>query len=101
MVHVGDYYNANGQVEWLLAQGETEVTIGTHAGIRDTSELMAVYPAGIRRDQLARDGDAFGEPTGVIGDPTRASAERGRALLRLKIDAAVRQIQAALADSGS
>jgi creatinine amidohydrolase/Fe(II)-dependent formamide hydrolase-like protein len=35
------------------------------------------------------------EPTGVDGDPTRASAERGCVLLKRKVKAAVRQIQQA------
>ena len=35
--------------------------------------------------------------SGVVGDPTRASAERGRHLLELKVGAAVKQIRAALA----
>jgi creatinine amidohydrolase/Fe(II)-dependent formamide hydrolase-like protein/sterol desaturase/sphingolipid hydroxylase (fatty acid hydroxylase superfamily) len=95
VLHVGDYYAANGQVAWLKAEGESEATIGRHAGIRDSSELMAVYPVGIRTDRLQRDGGRANETTGVSGDPRRASAERGEALLRLKVDAAVRQIRAA------
>lgn len=92
VIHVGDYYGANGQVEWLLAQGESKDAIGTHAGIRDTSELMAVFPEGVRRDRLARNGGLSVQPTGVVGDPTRASVERGQTLLELKVDAAIRQI---------
>ncbi len=95
VLHVGDYYAANGQIAWLRAQGESDAAIGRHAGIRDSSELMAVYPAGIRADRLERDGGRAIEPTGVSGDPRRASAERGEALLALKVEAAVRQIRAA------
>ena len=101
VLHVGDYYAANGQFAWLEAEGESRSDIGTHAGIRDTSELLAVYPNGIRPERLARDGGRAGEPTGVIGDPRRASAERGHVLLGLKIEAAVRQIRAARGDVGS
>jgi len=54
---VGEYYSANGFQEWLLAQGETEETIGSHAGIRDTSQLLAVDPRHIRTDKLAPGGD--------------------------------------------
>ena len=96
VLHAGDYYAANGQWDWLLSQGENEASIGKHAGIRDTSELMAVYPDGIRRDRLAPGGGRSSEVTGVSGDPTRASAERGETLLRLKIEAAVKQIRDAL-----
>lgn len=99
VIHVGDYYDpkANGQVAWLRDQGESDGAIGSHAGIRDSSELMAVFPEGVRRDRMAPDGGRFyNEPTGVIGDPTRASAERGEIMLQLKIEAALRQIRAAL-----
>ncbi len=96
VLHVGDYYAANGQWDWLVAEGESADTIGLHAGIRDTSELMAVYPEGVRQDRVAPNGGPANEPTGVNGDPTRASAERGEALLRLKVEAALRQIRDAL-----
>lgn len=100
-LHVGDYYAANGQVAWLLERGETRQSIGTHAGIRDTSELMAVFPEGVRMDRLAPDGGKFTEPTGVVGDPTRASAERGQVLLRLKVEAALAQIRREFEAPGS
>ncbi len=101
VLHVGDYYAANGQIAWLMARGETRPAIGTHAGIRDTSELMAVFPEGVRTAVARPQGGAFSEPTGVNGDPSRASAARGVEMLRLKIDAAVRQIRRALATPAS
>lgn len=98
VLHVSDYYDptANGQLEMLRNDGEWDFKIGSHAGIRDTSELMAVFPDGIRFDRLASQGGDYDEETGVNGDPTRASAERGEALLRLKVEAALRQIRAFL-----
>jgi creatinine amidohydrolase/Fe(II)-dependent formamide hydrolase-like protein len=101
VLHLGDYYAANGQWDRLLEEGESPETIGLHAGIRDTSELMAVYPEGVRSDRMAPNGGRAGEVTGVNGDPTRATAERGETLLRLKIEAALRQIRAALATGQS
>jgi creatinine amidohydrolase len=96
VISVDDYYNAGGELQnvFLMAQGETKTTIGQHAGIADTSELMAVYPEGV---DLTRVGDLpFSlEPTGADGDARRASAERGKRLLEIKIEAAVRQIKAA------
>lgn len=83
------YYADNGQVAWLKSQGETDDTIGPHAGIRDTSEMMVVEPDGVRTAKLAAGG------AGATGDPSRASAERGAALLALKIKAAVAEIRAA------
>ena len=101
VLHVGDYYDSNGQMAWLLSQGESEASVGYHAGIRDTSELMAVFPGGIRHDLIRPNVGPNRRRTGVNGDPTRASAERGRALLKLKVDAALRQIRTAPEDSGT
>jgi creatinine amidohydrolase len=88
---IGDYYAANGQVDWLLGQGESEADIGTHAGIRETSELLAIDPASVRRDLLVPGTDWA--TLGASGRPERASAERGEALVLLKIEAALRQIR--------
>ena len=91
---IGDYYANNGFREWLLEQGETDETIGRHAGISDTSILLYTDPQHIRQDQLAP-GGGF-EDSGVSGDPTRASAEYGRVGMEMRVDAAVRQIRAAV-----
>ncbi len=98
VVHLGDYYAANGQTDWLLQQGETRASIGTHAGIRDTSELLAVHPDGIRGEMLRLNGKPPPAGMGVVGDPARASAARGRQLLDLKIEAALRQIRSLSTD---
>lgn len=89
VINAENYYDKPGGVEWLKAQGETDAQIGQHAGIRDTSELMAVFPAGVRPDKRVADKD------GVNGDPTRATAERGQKLIELKVEAAVKEIEAA------
>src|SRR5579872_129433 len=47
---IGDYYSANGQVEWLKRQGYSEDDIGVHAGIRDTSEMLYLEPSGVRQN---------------------------------------------------
>ena len=91
---IGDYYANNGFRDWLIEQGETDETIGRHAGISDTSILLYVKPQHIRQDQLAP-GGGF-ENSGVSGDPTRASAEYGRVGMEMRVDAAVRQIRAAM-----
>lgn len=80
------------QDAWLRAQGETEATIGTHAGIGDTSELMAVHPQGVDLARLpARPADL--PALGATGDPARASAARGETMLAMRIAAAVAQIR--------
>jgi len=93
VLHVSDYYDANGQREWLSEQGENPESIGGHAGIRDTSEVLVVYPQGVRRKRLQEHGGSPG--SGVHGDPRRASVQRGKKMLELKIEAGLAQIRAA------
>lgn len=94
VLSVNSYYEENTQqAGWLQAQGESPQAIGTHAGILDTSQLMAVRPGAVKR-LPAR---APGPETGVVGDPRRANPEYGRHILQARIDAAVAQIRAARA----
>ncbi|MCZ6763976.1 MAG: creatininase family protein [Alphaproteobacteria bacterium] len=89
VAQIGDYYAANGQMEELLAQGFSAEEIGTHAGIRDTSELAFVRSSGVRADPLAA---PAGMRSGANGDAGRASAVIGRRMVELKIAAALAQI---------
>lgn len=75
---------------WLVSQGETPNDIGTHAGLADTSLLLAVHPDGVRANKLApgRPGDG----SGVTGDPRKASAPYGKKGMNFAIDSTVRQI---------
>lgn len=86
---VTDYYAANGQDAWLRAAGETVADIGLHAGIRETSELLAIAPDAVRRDLLTPET----QWPDFAGRPDHAKAEWGRRLLDLKIEAALRQIR--------
>ena len=93
---VSDYNMGNGFREWLQSQGETEEDIGRHAGI-GTSQLLALDINLIRMDKRAKGTDFL--PSGVIGDPTRASIRYGIKGLELKIEAAVAQTKALMTSS--
>jgi creatinine amidohydrolase/Fe(II)-dependent formamide hydrolase-like protein len=92
VIHGDAYYADDAQIALLLKQGETRAAIGQHASLIDTSELMAVNPRGVDLDRLAGLKLTM-QTTGIVGDPARASAERGKALLELRIRAAVQQIR--------
>ncbi|MCZ6800724.1 MAG: creatininase family protein [Nitrospirae bacterium] len=94
---ISDYYGGNGFREWLESQGETPGNRGKHAGISDTSQLMALHPELIRVDKLAADGKL--DINGVSGNPTRARVVYGRKGLELKIEAAVAQIKRLMAEA--
>jgi creatinine amidohydrolase len=93
---VSAYYDDQAFIAWLKAQGETASAIGTHAGISDTSQLLAVHPKGIRSDKLSAGGNF--DVTGVSGDPRRAKPAYGTKGLNLKIDQAVAQIRQMVSD---
>ena len=92
---IGDYYSAHGFSDWLIEQGETEESIGSHAGISDTSQLMAIAPRHVREGRRAPEGGFDG--SGVSGDPSRATAEYGVRGLEMKVEAALRQIRSSMA----
>ena len=89
--YVERYFRGHGYREWLLSQGVTVEEAGTHAGVSDTSQLMAINPKWVRMDKLAPGGDR--NVTGVAGDPTRSSAAYGKKGLEMRIEAAVTQIR--------
>jgi creatinine amidohydrolase/Fe(II)-dependent formamide hydrolase-like protein len=91
-----DAYYAEGdkaQQALLRARGETPATIGDHAGLQDTAELLAVHPAGVRIERLSRLLPSM-ERDGSSGAPQKATPELGRELLRLKVEAALAQLAA-------
>ncbi|WP_206957019.1 creatininase family protein [Trinickia acidisoli] len=82
-----EYYgeSSGGYARMLREKGYRDDEIGTHAGLADTSLLLAVAPGMVRLDAL-RTAPKLGPADGVYGgDPRRASAELGR----LGIDAIV------------
>lgn len=97
---IGDYYTKSSADirTYLGSLGFPLETIGSHAGMVDTSELLFVNPSLVRRDRLAPNG---GSPdSGVSGDPTKATAALGKALVQIKIDNALAQIRASRPTSG-
>jgi creatinine amidohydrolase len=90
---VTQYYDAaqNDFVQILKGQGFTLSEIGTHAGLNDTSLMLALDPSLVREDQLSN-GSKFGSADGVYGDPTKSSARLGI----LGVDAIVSQTVAAI-----
>lgn len=82
-------------VAWAACDTATD-SADTHAGLGETSMMLAIAPDDVRMDQarpgrvaplaeilpeLRRGGVQAVSANGVLGDPTGASAERGRAML--------------------
>lgn len=73
------YYQASQRDFALLLRqkGFTKEEIGMHAGVLDTSLMLALDPGMVRLDAL-RSATKISPAEGVYGDPRRASAELGR-----------------------
>jgi len=88
------YYNEGREHyrAWIdAAFGFNDDIIGSHAGISDTSQMLHVRPAGIRKNMLM----PWGGPkdSGVSGDPMKATAEIGRMGIQFKVNAAIAQFR--------
>ena len=98
VVALADYYQA-GQAtfaETLKARGYGQEEIGTHAGLADTSLMLAVDPKLVRQELLPSAG-RYGAKDGIYGgNPTRASAELGKLGIDLIVDASVSAIRLAI-----
>lgn len=77
-------------VQALRARGVSEVAIGSHAGLADTSLTMALDPSLVRPDRLET--SPSGSATGVSGDPRGSTAALGQ----LGVDQIVAQTVAAI-----
>jgi creatinine amidohydrolase/Fe(II)-dependent formamide hydrolase-like protein len=95
VLQVAGYYDDAPQVARLEAEGHSKTEIGRHASLIDTSELLSVDPKGVNLTEAGRHWTL--EPTGVIGDPSQASANLGAQLLAMRINAAVAEIKQAVA----
>lgn len=77
----------------LLAAGVPKGEIGTHAGLADTSLLLATAPSLVRTDQLPQ-GSQFGAKDGVYGgDPTHSSARLGQLGVKIIVEGTVGEIR--------
>jgi len=82
-------------VSALAAAGIPTAAIGTHAGLADTSLMLAIDPSLVRTDQLG--GAAFTAQDGVEGDPRRATGSLGQIGVDLIVATAVSDIRAFIA----
>jgi creatinine amidohydrolase len=89
------YYDDRAQIAAMTAAGETPATIGQHAGLLDTAELMSLSSGSV---DLARLALAKGNlpSVGASGDPARATLARGAQLLQMRTDAAAAQLRGLL-----
>ncbi|WP_163835996.1 creatininase family protein [Spartinivicinus ruber] len=84
--HIASYYANREQETWLKNQGFAQGQIGFHAGIRDTSELLASNDYGVRKYLL----NEQGKHSGSGGEFGYSSVYLGKKLLGIKINTTVK-----------
>jgi creatinine amidohydrolase len=92
-VHAIEEYYRAGQAEFarlLKSKGFRDEEVGSHAGLADTSLMLATDPRLVRADRL-RSGE------GVNGDPSRSSAELGQLGVDLIVTRTVDAVRKAVA----
>jgi len=94
---IDEYYRAStdGFRDILKAKGYRDEEIGSHAGLADTSLMLAIDPALVRPDRLPREAGSA-RKDGVEGDPRRASAELGRLGVDAIVSRTARAVQRAI-----
>jgi creatinine amidohydrolase len=93
--HAAAYYQAAATdfPQLLRAEGLPPAEIGTHAGLADTSLMLAVDASLVRTQRM----NEASPQTGTTGDPSRASAALGQKGVDLIVDKAVAAIRQSLA----
>ena len=96
---IEEYYRAaTADFDALLkARGYRTEEIGQHAGLADTSLTLAIAPRMVRT--TSRVDPAPGEPSGIEGDSTRASAELGQLGVDLIVTKSVTAIRKSIETS--
>jgi creatinine amidohydrolase/Fe(II)-dependent formamide hydrolase-like protein len=91
------YYEASQApyIQALRERGYSDAEIGTHAGLADTSLMMAIDKSLVRLDLLSQGAKAT-PAEGVYGDPRKSSAELGQLGVRSIVEHSVRAIQDAV-----
>ena len=79
----------------LKNKGFSDTEIGTHAGLSDTSLMLAIDKSLVRSEMLVT-GSRTGPADGVTGDPRRSSVELGKIGVQLIVDKSVQAIQQAI-----
>jgi creatinine amidohydrolase len=91
--NLDQYYDDRAQITAMKGEGETDASIGSHAGLLDTAELMSLNAKSVDLARLAVQKGGL-TAVGASGDPARASITRGAQLLKMRTDAGATQLKA-------
>lgn len=90
--YIASYYADEAQVRALAHMGYSRSSVGGHAGLYDTAEVMAVAPEAIREYRLETIPESAYTVRGAWGDNKLATAELGKKMQDIKLRGAIQQI---------
>lgn len=94
VLQVNSYYDtSNGQIPYLATVVPGDKDPQAHGGLADTSEMLFVNPQAVRENLRGPYKATDFDTLGVQGPSDKATAEIGKKLVELKINAAVEQIK--------
>ncbi len=93
VIALGEYYSRGDEAQraLLISRGENAASIGDHAGLQDTAELMHAHPDSVKFERISGGFLRLGRD-GSSGAPEKATAELGLQLIKLKVKAALTQL---------
>jgi creatinine amidohydrolase/Fe(II)-dependent formamide hydrolase-like protein len=94
---ISAWYTSRAFEDWLREQGEPDEVIGSHAGLSDTTTLMAVAPQHVRTELLTE--TVSWDIDGVSGDPSGSTIELGNIGMDFLVEAAMIQVRELLAEA--
>ena len=95
--HLAAYYHAASEefAQALKSRGVAEAQIGVHAGLADTSLMLAIDPSRVRAD-LLRAPPGPEPASGVTGDPAPSTDALGRVGVQLIVERSVQALRQAV-----
>lgn len=91
VLHLSSFYQPAMEAAYLESQGIQADHQGDHAGVADMAQIMVVRSDAVRPIGVLKDLDA--KNMGMTGSPDKATEKMGAELLRLRLDAVMRQIR--------
>ena len=86
------YYNEALEVNYLERAGLPINVQGSHAGISDTSQILAIYPEHVRSDFMKSQTELNITDLGASGKPNLSNSKIGSDIIHMRIRAALDQM---------
>ena len=92
VILISNYYDEALEISYLKQAGLPINIQGSHAGIADTSQILAIYPKYVRSDFMSSQTNLNIENLGASGKPNLSNAKFGVEIINMRIKSALDQM---------